>query len=403
MQRRAAHHQQRDRLAQSPRTIPAGSASQANALQRLIRETESSLMIANAPLSAKPAEFFYSTVLDAFQPRREVGVFSGDRLPVTPADGNFSSVALCIRGLLPLAKPAERQVLDTALFSLLAIYLGRLIKDAKMTLLACSAYTSAVREFRLLLASRFAVGLESLRADYCQSFLALSTALQLFEIPALLAETDDLLSSIESASEAASLNPNPDSADLLSHLNAAETLIDKFAKITLDLDQWLRDFEDWYNPAPLYWETDDVLNNAYALVDAQCIPKHDGPKHILRFRDGQKAGALICYWAIRLEILMSLIDMKTAVSTLLAPTQATAMRAITICQNLDADKAAADTMASLMLQSLPYLECCLEGVFVAQLPMRIVHRYFTRHRLNSSQPNLPGGRTDTESQDTRAD
>lgn len=185
MQRRAAHHGTDSR----PRTPDAVAvdAHSTNALQRLIRDIESSLMIMNAPLSAKPAEFFYSTVLDAFQPRGEIGVFSGDRLPLTPADGVFSSVALCIRGLLPLAKPVERQAFDIALFSLLTMYMGRLVKDPKMTEMACSAYTSAVREFRLLIGSRFSRELAAVRAEHCQSFLALSTALQLFEVSAAIA------------------------------------------------------------------------------------------------------------------------------------------------------------------------------------------------------------------------
>ena len=101
---------------------------------------------------------------------------------MTPAEGNFSSVAQCIRGLLPLARPVERHVLDIALFSLLTMYMGRLVRDSKMTEMACSAYTSAVREFRLLLASRFSAELAAVHVDYCQSFLALATALQLFEV-----------------------------------------------------------------------------------------------------------------------------------------------------------------------------------------------------------------------------
>lgn len=189
MQKRAAHHGQNAPY-QTSDAVGVDSQLTANALQRLIRDTESSLMRANAPLSAKPAEFFYSTVLDAFQPRGQVGVFSGDRLPLTPADGVFSSVALSIRGLLPLAKPVERQILDIALFSLLTMYMGRLVNDSKMTDMSCSAYTSAVREFRLLIASRFSSELAASSAEYCQSFLALSTALQLFEVCASIASLE---------------------------------------------------------------------------------------------------------------------------------------------------------------------------------------------------------------------
>jgi hypothetical protein len=141
-----------------------------------------SFLRANRSLSAKPAEFFYSTVLEVFQPRERIGVFSGDRLPLPSADNNFSSVALCIRGLLPFAKPAERQVLDTALFSVLTMYMGRLAKDTGMTEMARSAYTTAIRDFRHVIGSSFPPELATTQMEFCQLFLALSTALQLFEV-----------------------------------------------------------------------------------------------------------------------------------------------------------------------------------------------------------------------------
>jgi hypothetical protein len=140
----------------------------------------------NAPLTSKPAEFFYMTVLDVFQPRAYTGVFSGDRLLLKPVEGIQSSVSLCIRGVLPFAKPAERQILDMALFSLLTMYMGRLAKDPKMTVMACSAYTAAIRDFRNAIGLSFNAELVAANTEYCQLFLALFTALQLFEVCAVL-------------------------------------------------------------------------------------------------------------------------------------------------------------------------------------------------------------------------
>ena len=180
MQGRAADHESAS-TSDTATALATGPDLSTDALQRLVRETEASLLQTNTSFSAKPAEFFYATVLDAFQPRGE-GVFSGDRLPVTAAEGSYSSVALCIRGLLPFAKPAERRALDMALFSLLTMYMGRLAKDSKLTGIARSAYTSAIREFREVIGSSFSTGLAFARVEHCQLFLALSTALQLFEV-----------------------------------------------------------------------------------------------------------------------------------------------------------------------------------------------------------------------------
>ncbi|KIW72782.1 hypothetical protein PV04_00957 [Phialophora macrospora] len=456
MQRRAAHHEPT-----TPRRVPT------DALQRLIHETEVSFLRANRSFSAKPAEFFYSTVLDVFQPRERVGVFSGDRLPSSSAETNFSSVALCIRGLLPFAKPAERQVLDTALFSLLTMYMGRLAKDRGMAEMAGSAYTTAIRDFRHVIGSSFPPEPAAAQMEFCQLFLALSTALQLFEfvndlgktgpgflahydamlkllqlsgpevyqspallksfsgirgiavfialerrqdtylsrtewidvpfrqnpknrretlhdlalqVPALLAQADDfVVVSLASDSGTKSPETSPDTGHALQQLSVAETLLAAFAKIRSKLEHWLREFTDSSAPKPLYWESNEAFDSTYAVVDTHCIPKHEEASHLLRFQDGQKAGALIIYWGVMLELLMSVVDVQAAVSTtIVTSSPAAAMRAMSLCRDMEANRSAADVVATLMLQSLPYLECCLEGVFVAQLPMRVVHRYFGR-------------------------
>jgi hypothetical protein len=159
-----------------------GTSRPEDPLQRLIRDTEQALIRANQPLTSKPAEFFYSTVLDTFQPREKTGVFSGDRVPSPVGDGNYSSLALCVRALLPYANPTARRLLDMALFSLLTLYLGRLTLDAKMTDMARSAYTSTIRDFRHAIGSTYDGELTQSQIERGQLFLALSTVLQLFEV-----------------------------------------------------------------------------------------------------------------------------------------------------------------------------------------------------------------------------
>jgi hypothetical protein len=213
------------------------------------------------------------------------------------------------------------------------------------------------------------------------------------QVPALLAQADDLVFSLAHDGGPKSPDTSPDPGYPLQRLTVAEALLSAFAKIRSELEQWLRDFKDCYSPKPLYWESDEVFDSMYAVVDTHCIPKHEESSYLLRFQDGQKAGALICYWGIMLELLMSVMDVQAAVSTIITATPAAAMRAISLCQDMEANRSAADATATLMLQSLPYLECCLEGVFVAQLPMRVVHRYFGRlpHPSNRHLPEIGVG------------
>lgn len=171
------------------RTANILSNYSSNPIRRASRVSEVSLLNRNATFTTTPAELFYSTVLVAFKPRVD-GVFSGDRLPLSPGEGNYSNVAMCIRGLLPLARPAERQALDMALFSLLTMYMGQLNHDSELTEMARSAYTSAIRDFRHAIELSFPMKLASTRLEHYQSFLVLSTTLQLFEVSATLTASD---------------------------------------------------------------------------------------------------------------------------------------------------------------------------------------------------------------------
>ncbi|OAL22927.1 hypothetical protein AYO22_06835 [Fonsecaea multimorphosa] len=210
------------------------------------------------------------------------------------------------------------------------------------------------------------------------------------EIPSLLHRADDLIPSLLKS-------PHGDPGrldDLLQKLRVAQELVADFAKVKSDLEAWLHNFKQSCSPAPIYWSTDTVMDNPYSHSDPMCTPNLEDPKYQLRFRDGQKAGVLICYWSFILELLMSLLDVQIAVSTLAGSESATEVKDITkaMCEDLDANRAAADDNAFLILQSIPYLTCCLEGVFVTQSPLSLVQRYFARS--HSSQAVTRGSTDD---------
>ena len=206
-------------------------------------------------------------------------------------------------------------------------------------------------------------------------------------VPGVLAQMDELLASTFRSPSTASMGVATDH-DILQSLATAEELFESFKNAKSELEEWLQIFKRTYYPIPMYWETDEIFDSAYSILDTHCIPKHENPKYTLRFRDGQKAGGFICYWGILLELLMGLMEIQNAVSTMIAPTPAAAMRVVSFCQDMDANRSQADATASLMLQSLPYLECCLEGIFVSRLPMGVVDRYFARHRPQPREQRL---------------
>lgn len=130
-------------------------------------------------LRSLPRELFYGALLDAFQSRKESGVFSADRVGL--GERYHSNVALCIRGLLPLAAGSQK-ILDRAIFSLLAMYMGRLTGDTDMKDLARSIYASALGDFRHFLGSTLAKDFAGLYRKQSQVAFLLCTAMALFEV-----------------------------------------------------------------------------------------------------------------------------------------------------------------------------------------------------------------------------
>lgn len=146
---------------------------------RFLGRISSSALSSELTMGSLPSELFYGALLDAFQTRKDSGVFSADR--VGSGERYHSNVALCIRGLLPLAA-GRQKILDLAIFSLLAMYMGRLTGDTDMKELARSTYTSAIGDFRHFLASTLAKDLAGIYQRHSQVALLLCTTMALFEV-----------------------------------------------------------------------------------------------------------------------------------------------------------------------------------------------------------------------------
>lgn len=208
-------------------------------------------------------------------------------------------------------------------------------------------------------------------------------------IPAILTRTDDLLASLgHEAGGRLMHSPAAGECHLLAQLTIAEMLMVDFKRATSELEQWLQQYKNSLSPTPIYWKTNEVFDNAYAVVDTHCVPIYSNADQLLRFRDGQKAGSMVAYWGIMLEVLMSMIDVQDAVSKIPTSTPEGTARALALAQDLDNNRASASETVSLILQSMPYLECCLEGIFAMQLPLRVVRRYLARSQAHDDDPCL---------------
>ena len=154
-------------------------------LHESIQQTDLSLLEWNSAFTTQPAQLFYSSLVTAFGSNTsQDGMFTGDRVNGT----DYSSIALCIRSLLPLAFSAG-QLLDAAIFSLLTVYLGRLTADSSLVELSQSAYTGTVARYRHKLGDLSSDETSGLRVETLQLSLLVSTALQLFEVWSTLSDS----------------------------------------------------------------------------------------------------------------------------------------------------------------------------------------------------------------------
>ena len=124
----------------------------------------------------------YVAVLHDFHPDSGVRIFCGDRVPEGQR-ADYSTTALCIRGLLPLAQQAGH-LFDLALCSLLSLYLARLRSDEMLHGFARRAYGDALAGLQEQLAATSPAGREdrNLVSTPKEILGAVAVALQLFEV-----------------------------------------------------------------------------------------------------------------------------------------------------------------------------------------------------------------------------
>lgn len=124
----------------------------------------------------------YVAVLHDFDPASGVRIFCGDRVPKGQR-ADYSTTALCIRGLLPMAQQAGH-LFDLALCSLLSLYLARLRSDEMLHGFARRAYGDALSglQEQLVATSPAGRGDGELASTPNGVLGSVAVALQLFEV-----------------------------------------------------------------------------------------------------------------------------------------------------------------------------------------------------------------------------
>jgi hypothetical protein len=157
------------------RVSPGQSSQPANmsTLDLALSQSQRSLAVTHSKLA-------YYSIVQEFHPRDQDGIFSGDR--ICRRKPTFSNTAMCIRSLLPFVSLGIK-VFDLSIFSVVALYFGKLKSNYDLVQIAISSYTLALTEFRqqigqVLLASEG----HSDKTGSKQSLLCINMALQLFEI-----------------------------------------------------------------------------------------------------------------------------------------------------------------------------------------------------------------------------
>ncbi|KAK3075654.1 hypothetical protein LTR53_000802 [Teratosphaeriaceae sp. CCFEE 6253] len=120
----------------------------------------------------------YAALQAEFDPEKEVGIFSGDRVD-SASSVHYSNVAKCIRALLPLV-PGAGPMLSRSIFSILALYYGLLHSNAGLADLARAGYTAVLGLYTKHL-GRAMLTTEHERQSSSDVFMYTSFALQAFE------------------------------------------------------------------------------------------------------------------------------------------------------------------------------------------------------------------------------
>jgi hypothetical protein len=146
-------------------------------------------------------------------------------------------------------------------------------------------------------------------------------------------------------------------------------LTEEYEALLLQMEQWLHLFVQRY-PGPLYWPAKHSLQYTSSSppleVDPQCIPTFTETSHQFRFPNGQVAGILANFWSYQLDLLLGFIELEQN------PAACGYDKA-----KLELHYSSALEKALSILDTIPYLNSCFEGVISAEAPMKTVYRYLT--------------------------
>lgn len=145
-------------------------------------------------LPTGPLTQMYAAVMNEFRVDKDVGIFSGDRVPLRTANEPrmYSSMATSIRASMSLTSTSYPS-LRMATFALLSLYLGRLKGDDGMVEVARRIYTFVLGETRSTLeALDFSADKHTQSTGSWMTGACLSMVLQLFEVSPSTVYLDDI-------------------------------------------------------------------------------------------------------------------------------------------------------------------------------------------------------------------
>lgn len=200
------------------------------------------------------------------------------------------------------------------------------------------------------------------------------------QLPGLL-EKIDAYAAAWPACSSCPAEAQEDNADLAQ----ARLLLYDCAVLQACFDDWLSVLQASHTGS-LYWanqeDSDWDPEEAYLLVDPECVPLFSGDFFHLRFASGQKASLLMHYWAFSLELLMGMREVHRLIASAqngFARTEKPFLAAqVENRNNVNSEtvllEAQIKERAKLILQATAYVTTCFEGVTVSRGPLSVVTR-----------------------------
>ncbi|EHK22959.1 uncharacterized protein TRIVIDRAFT_60223 [Trichoderma virens Gv29-8] len=271
----------------------------------------------------------YQALLNEFKPRNK-GIFSGDRMKGT-GPKHYSSVATCIRSLLPLSS-LRIPTIDHSLLSLLSLYYGSLHGDVGLEKLAYSSYVVALALSGVHLHIDIDADVRTLKIGGDAKYYRISTARE----------------------------RSPKRFTALWTTAPANIIRNAKGILWSSLEEWLSLLK-MAASQPLYWSRSSPVRHDNKYHDAECMPKYSNTFHQLCFLSGPIASLLVNHWSFALQLSMVLIELQESLLSYIDPGPEHIISRETLSHGLRNERTLADSNAQLILEAEPYLSCCFEG------------------------------------------